>query len=423
MYHQAISGVYADTSKMVAICDSNLGRVQLRQKWSLDQFGQEVSGYIDSEFDRMIDECHPDVVIVTTKDSYHDDYICRAMEKGCDVITEKPMTISAEKCQRIIDTQKKTGRSLRVTFNYRYSPPRTQIKDLLMSGIVGEILTVDFHWLLDTSHGADYFRRWHRNKDNSGGLLVHKSTHHFDLVNWWIASIPVSVYATGHRRYYTPYQAEILGLHNRGERCLDCKAADRCPFHLDLRAYTELSRLYLENESYDGYFRDRCVFSEQIDIEDSMNVLVEYQSGVKMTYSLNAYMPWEGYIISFNGTKGRLEHRCEETVYVSGDGSIPGALISQGTTTDVYPHFNPAYRVEIWTAEGGHGGGDQPLLDDIFNPNKKEDPYLRAADHRAGSFSILTGIAANLSMKQRKLVRIDTLVSGLAEPDYPKKMV
>ncbi len=114
------------------------------------------------------EETKPDAVIITTKDCHHDEYACRAMELGCDVITEKPMTTEAEKCQRIVDTQKKTGRKCTVTFNYRYSPPRTQVKDVLMSGVIGEVLSVDFTWLLDTRHGADYFRRWHRNKVELG---------------------------------------------------------------------------------------------------------------------------------------------------------------------------------------------------------------------------------------------------------------
>ena len=59
-----------------------------------------------------------------------------------------------------------------------------------MDGLVGRPLLVDFSWVLDTSHGADYFRRWHREKQNSGGLLVHKSTHHFDLVNGGSMRIP-----------------------------------------------------------------------------------------------------------------------------------------------------------------------------------------------------------------------------------------
>ena len=419
MYHEAILKNYQDACEMVAVCDVNQGRILLRQDWC-KQYDSQVKGYSADDFDRMLIETKPDVVIVTTKDSWHDFYICRAMEMGCDVITEKPMTTTDEKCQKIIDTQHRTGRSLRVTFNYRYSPPRTQIKHILMSGVIGELLSVDFHWLLDTSHGADYFRRWHRNKENSGGLMVHKATHHFDLVNWWLSSIPVSVYATGQRRFYTPKQAEIYGLHNRSERCLDCPESTKCRFFLDLKNIEPLKRLYLDNESYDGYYRDQCVFSEKIDIEDSMNLLVEYENGVKMTYSLNTFMPWEGYIISFNGTKGRIEHRCEESVYISGDGSVPGALISSGTTTNIYPHFEPAYSEEIWQAQGGHGGGDSPLLDDIFNPVKTEDPYLRAADQRAGAYSILTGIAANHSMNERRVIRIDELVSGLERPTYPE---
>jgi predicted dehydrogenase len=418
MYHEAILRDYQDLCEMVGVCDSNEGRISLRQEWCKTNNSQ-VKGYLADDFDRMLRECEPDTVIVTTKDSMHDEYICRAMKLGCDVITEKPMTTTAEKCQRIIDTQLETGKTLRVTFNYRYSPPRTQIKHLLMSGIVGQLLSVDFHWLLDTAHGADYFRRWHRNKENSGGLMVHKATHHFDLVNWWLATIPVAVYATGQRRFYTPKQAEIYGLHGRSERCLGCKEAQKCHFYLDLSAYPNLKKLYLDNESFDDYYRDRCVFGEDIDIEDSMNLLVEYENGVKMTYSLNAFMPWEGYIISFNGTLGRLEHRCEETVYISGDGSVPGALVSSGTTTHIYPHFKPAYGVDIWQAEGGHGGGDSPLLKDIFNPDGSGDPYLRAADHRGGAYSILTGIAANLSMNERKVVRVDELVHGLTRPDYP----
>jgi predicted dehydrogenase len=370
------------------------------------------------EFDRMIAECKPDCVIVATQDCSHDLYVCRAMELGCDVITEKPMTINAEKCRRILDTQRATGRKCTVTFNYRYSPPRTQVKDLLMSGVIGDVLSVDFHWLLDTRHGADYYRRWHRHKANSGGLMVHKSTHHFDLVNWWLSTIPVSVSASGSRGFYTPQTADRYGLTRRGERCYGCAEAERCPFFLDLRN-GDLRRLYLDNEAYDGYYRDRCVFSPLIDIEDTMNVVVNYENGAKMSYSLNSFMPWEGYIVSFNGTQGRLEHKCQETVYVSGDGTAPGALKPDGTTINIYPHFKPAQAVEVWKAIGGHGGGDMLMLEDIFNPAPGPDKYLRAADQRAGAYSILTGVAANQSIATGQLVLIDDLVKGIGRPDYP----
>jgi predicted dehydrogenase len=418
LYVHSIAERFADTAELVGMCDNNEGRLRLWAE-NLQEQGLAVPAYAADAFDRMIAETNPDTVIVTSKDATHDQYIVRAMELGCDVITEKPMTTDEHKCQRIIDTQARTGRRVTVTLNYRYSPPRTQVKDLLMSGVIGNVVAVDFHWLLDTRHGADYFRRWHRNKRNSGGLLVHKATHHFDLINWWLSTVPEQVYATGARNFYRPETAERYGLDDRAERCLDCPAAEDCSFHVNLREYPTLRRLYLENEAYDGYQRDGCVFSDAIDIADTMHVIVNYRSGAMMSYSLHAFMPWEGYIVSFNGTRGRIEHIAQESVYLSGDGSVPGALVPEGTKIRIYPHFETAYGVEIWRGEGGHGGADPLMVQHIFQPNQQDDKYLRAADYRAGAWSILTGIAANRSMERGEAVRIDDLVQRLAMPDYP----
>ena len=418
MYRDALLRTYADNAELVGVCDINPGRLQLYVQAARDS-GLEVPGYPAEDFDRMIAEQKPDCVIVTTKDCHHDEYICRAMELGCDAITEKPMATDEKKCQHIIDTQRKTGKKCTVTFNYRYSPARTQVKDLLMSGAIGEVLSVDFNWLLDIRHGADYFRRWHRNKDNSGGLLVHKATHHFDIVNWSLSGVPVSVFARGDRKFYTPKTAQRYGLDNRSERCLDCPESDKCPFHLDLRAHEEMRRLYLDNEQHDGYFRDRCVFSDQIDIEDTMQLVVAYDNGVQMSYSLNAFMPWEGMIISFNGSKGRLESVARESVYLSGDGTTPGEFMAEGTSLRVFPHFESPYQAEVWRGEGGHGGGDERLLDDIFSPTPPEDKYKRAADQRAGAYSILTGIAANRSIQTGRQILISDLCQNIGQPDYP----
>jgi predicted dehydrogenase len=418
LYSQALVETYRDTHELVAICDINPGRLKLRADWAR-QRGVEITTYHSDDFDRMIAETHPDTVIVTTKDCTHDDYICRAMELGCDVITEKPMTTDEMKCRRILETRKATGRNVRVTFNYRYSPPRTQVKDLLMSGVIGNIVSVDFHWLLNTHHGADYFRRWHRNKANTGGLQVHKSTHHFDLVNWWLSSVPERVYASGSRDFYRPETAERYGLMNRSDRCLTCADAARCPFYEDLRCHPNLMSLYVENEAYDGYHRDQCVFSDQINIEDSLHAVVDYRSGAKLSYSLHAFMPWEGYTVAFNGTRGRLEHTCQETVYMSGDGSVPGRVVPEGTSIRIFPQFQDGYSVPIWPSEGGHGGGDPVLLRDVFSTERQPDRYLRAADERAGAWSILTGISANRSMEWGRPVRVDELVPDLALPDYP----
>jgi predicted dehydrogenase len=418
MFRDAILKDFAATAELTGLCDINEGRVRLSQE-KAKQAGVAIQGYAAADFRKMVREQKPDCVIVTSMDATHDRYICAAMEMGCDVITEKPMTIDEKKCRKILDTQKKTGKQCTVTFNYRYAPPRTQIKDLLMAGVIGEVLSVDFHWMLDVRHGADYFRRWHRNKKNSGGLAVHKATHHFDLVNWWLGTVPERVFASGQRRFYVPETAKRYGLTKRGKRCHGCREAAKCGFSLQMSEVAPQRELYLNCEKFDGYHRDGCVFSDTIDIEDTLNVLVDYQNGAKMAYSLNAFSPWEGFLVTFNGTKGRLEHKCEETVYINADGTVPGALKKDGTWTRIFPHWRPAYEVGIWEAEGGHGGADPVMLKHIFDPAScGKDKYRRAADQRAGAWSIMVGIAANHSLKSNRPFTIEELVGKVDLPDY-----
>jgi len=420
MYQDAIEKTYKEHAQLVALCDLNPGRVEVAQARSTKNGAPVPPGYSNVDFEKMIKETKPDFVIVTTMDSTHADYIVRALEAGCDAITEKPLTTTAAMCQRILDATKRTGRHLRVTFNYRYSPPRTQVKDILMSGEIGDVLSVDFHWMLNTHHGADYFRRWHGEKKNSGGLMIHKASHHFDLVNWWLGALPVSVYATGKREFYTPAMAKRLGLESHHERCHTCPEQDKCGFFMSLANSPQLKALYLDQEKHDGYFRDRCVFAPHIDIEDTMNVLVTYDNKTTLAYSLNAFNAWEGYHVVFNGTKGRLEHSVVEQIYVNAgtSDSSQGAIAAGGVTTRVIPLRGAARNIEPWTGTGGHGGGDKVMLDEIFLADAPADKYLRASNEHAGAASILVGVAANECFKSGRPVKIADLVTGLQSPKY-----
>src|SRR6185436_8385451 len=210
-------------------------------------------------------------------------------------------------------------------------------------------------------HGADYFRRWHSQKKFSGGLMVHKATHHFDLVNWWLSATPVSVRASGRRAFYTPAMAKRLGLTGPHERCHTCPEKAKCGFELSLAKSPELKLLYLDQEKHDGYFRDRCVFRPEIDIEDNMNVVVSYDTDATLSYSLTAFAPWEGYVVTFNGSKGRLEHKVVETP----KSAIPGGGRSYDVSLTVQPLRKPAYAVTPRAGEGGHGGGDTLMLADL----------------------------------------------------------
>jgi predicted dehydrogenase len=410
LFYAAIATDFRDTSELAAFCDVNQTRMNYANK-RLGEIGYpQVRTYKSDEFDRMIELEKPDSVIVTSVDRTHHHYIIRAMELGCDVVTEKPMTVDEKKCQQILDTVKRTGRNIRVTFNYRYAPHHTKARELIESGTIGKVCSVHFEWLLNIRHGADYFRRWHRDKRNSGGLLVHKSTHHFDLVNFWIGSQPETVFAFGDLMFYGKENAEKRGVTEFYDRATGNPVAENDPFALHLDSNENLKALYLDAEHEDGYHRDQSVFGDGISIEDTMGVIVRYKNNAILTYSLNAYLPWEGYRIAFNGTKGRIEMSIVEQSYVNagGEKASEGALLEYKIT--VHPMFAPPYDVEAEEGIGGHGGGDTVMLNDIFG-TPVYDKFHRSANHIDGARSILTGIAANRSIRTGLPVNVNDLVT------------
>jgi predicted dehydrogenase len=404
LYIEAIGGKWKDNAQLVAFCDTNQTRMNYANKLLNNAGAAPASTWKAADFDNMIHETRPDIIIVTTMDRTHDDYIVRALHAGCDVITEKPMTIDEKRALRILDAIEETGRQVRVAFNYRYAPHHSKIRELLMNDTIGEVFSVHFEWLLNTEHGADYFRRWHREKRNSGGLLVHKSTHHFDLMNFWLESYPERVYAEGGLRFYGKENAQMRGISQFYPRAHGFDTAKNDPFALHMEENEQLKELYLDAEHEDNYYRDQSVFSDGITIEDTLSVLVKYQNQVQMTYSLNAYLPWEGLNVVFNGSRGRLEMKLVEMSYVNagGDRENEGSLESCDIT--VFPMFAAPYKADFSIGAGGHGGGDNAMLADLFG-EPGDDPLKRAADHRAGAMSILTGIAGNISMQQQRPVQ------------------
>lgn len=239
--------------------------------------------------------------------------------------------------------------------------------------------------------------------------MVHKSTHHFDLMNFWLGSRPDTIYAMGDLRFYGRENAEKRGVTEFYQRAHGSSAAENDPFALHLKDNEQLKQMYLDTEHEDGYLRDQSVFGDNISIEDTMAVMVKYKNKTIMNYSLNAYLPWEGFIVVFNGTKGRMEVKVVEQSYVNAGGNKEdeGALKDKRIT--VFPHFAAPYEVEIEEGVGGHGGGDPVMLRDIFE-RPLEDRFNRAASHVDGALSIMTGIAANRSIATGLPVKVDQLI-------------
>ncbi len=399
---------YGDIAEFVALVDHNPGRLE----YASDYIGVDKHCKLYTNFEDMIKKESPDLIMVTTTDATHHTYIVKSLEAGIDVLTEKPMTTDEFKCQEILDAERKHKRKVIVAFNYRWSPYNTKIKEMLDRGDIGDVVSVDFSWMLNTSHGASYFRRWHGERDQSGTLLVHKSTHHFDLINWWLNSEPSEVFAYGDLEYYGRNPKK------KGVNCRNCNEKDTCKFYWDITKSEDYKR-YTKHEKHDGYVRDNCLFRPEINIYDKMNVNIKYANNVYVNYMLTTYSPWEGWRVAFNGTKGRLEafldvpyidseKLSQKELHAAEMNQKGGAKTAQKPII-LHQLWGKQETVSVPYSRGGHGGGDVKLHDQIFLHPEKDDEFKHMAGTRDGAMSILIGVAARNSIESGEPVKIGTL--------------
>jgi predicted dehydrogenase len=421
LYFGAVIGPYADVARAVALCDTNRVRLAHYRRLHAERLPGAAlpAAYPAADFPALLRDHGSATLVVTTPDWTHAGYITAALDAGWRVVAEKPLTTDTEGCRAIADAAARSDADLVMTFNYRYSPRNTAVRELIATGAVGVVTSVTFEWLLDTGHGADYFRRWHREKRYSGGLFVHKASHHFDLVNWWLDDLPRDVYAVGSRRVYGADGAA---------------AAAPEAFRLDLHSTPRLAAMFGPAATADdGYVRNRGVTEPGVDIEDNLSALVTYEGGALLTYALNAHAPWEGYRVGINGTAGRLELEVVEraAVALAPDAVDPsverphragpanpidstdsegqgGAARTPGTRLLVQRHWDTARKVAVTEHGGPHGGGDALLLDDVIR-GTAPDPLGRRAGLADGLRAVLVGAAANRSLECGRAVALAEL--------------
>ena len=381
---------FPKTVEMVALCDINTKRAKY------------VQGYLDinapiyhsNSFEKMIKETKPDMVIVTTPDSFHSKYAIKAMELGCDVISEKPLVTESKQAQELLDAEARTGKKIIITFNARYQKGAEEMKQIVLSGVLGKIISVDFQEMLDVNHGASYYRRWHKFMEYSGSLWLHKASHHFDKMSWIIDSEPEEVQAFGDLKFYGK-NSEF-----RGTNCRTCNFTKKCDFYMDITKKKSLMNLYVNNEDVDGYLRDSCVFDNDIDTYDSMQANIKYKSGVVMSYSMDSYMPYEAQRISINGDKARLD----VIVNMRQPWDVPAPYEFRLTES-----FGKTKTWNIDAGEGTHGGADSEIRAMIFEKGHI-DPLGQSAGSRAGVMASLIGIAARDSIESGNTIKIDDMV-------------
>lgn len=388
MFGRPLLEDFPETATLAGLLDANPARLRafagLLGRPDLPQY---------DDFARAMAELNPDGVIVCTRDASHADYICRGLAAGKRVVSEKPVCTTAEQCRAILAAQADSSGVGLVTHNVRFDPAYARIREIVADGAVGEILSIDFRETLDRRHGADYFRRWHRHKANSGGLLVHKACHHFDILNWITESKPTWLSAQGATMFYGgsgPF---------RSERCLGCPHAERCAFYVDLWADERNVRLYREAEGHDGYVRDGCVFDADIDAEDQCSVIYRYESGVQVTFSLTAFAGVESHHMRVQGTRGELEYVVVyDTTWAASHITTPGLESHLGQRLVLSVPGEGTREMEIPEVEGAHAGADPQLRQAFFGRDWDTPPTDPMASLDAAVQAVLVGVAANASI-------------------------
>lgn len=411
MFINPICQKFSMSAEVVALLDTDPARFNACRSAVPQTTGLPV--YSESGFNQMLSETSPDALIIAGRDNTHLQYILDGLKNNLDVISEKPMVTSFNDCIKIIAAEKQSRGRVICTFNYRYPSVSQKIKEMLIEGKVGRITSVDLNWYVDTFHGPSYFKRWNRIRENSGGLSIHKSTHHFDLVNWWVEQTPAEVHAFGALNYYGP-DGEFNPSRNNGRVCGECKEREQCAYYMRWSSRTEentphddhVKSLSMGRDAgaYSGYRPDQCIFDSEINIEDTYIVNVRYDKGALLNYSVNFSCPFEGYRLAINGTRGRIE-----TQEWHAPKRVPFP-VPDTQTIEYYPMFGSKEIIYTIQGKGGHGGGDPVLLEDIILGPASGRAFNILADAADAAKSIAIGEAVWKSIRESRAILLNELI-------------
>jgi len=364
--------------EITAMCDKN----PLRLKGSKDILKIQCDEFYDHE--TLLQKADCDTVIVATPDFTHEEVTIDSLRAGKNVLCEKPMAISAAQCDRMIKAERESGKMLMVAFNMRHHAVFAKVQQIMASGKIGRPIAVQF---LDYYPGGNfYFRRWHRLKENSGGLLIHKGSHDFDLFNWIIGAKPTAISAFSSVGKYKP-------IPGAGVRCRDCSITKDCVDYFDLNKekMENYRKLYRDAESVDNYYIDRCVYTSEKDTGDHSTIIIEYDNGCHVSYLesfLGNVTETGGRYITIFGEHGQL--------WASDNEHKVKVMFDKGTPPEI--HNIPR------NLEDGHGGADGAEIR-AFLDSLKSRKHL-VADSQAGRLAVMMGEAAEKSAEEKRVIAL-----------------
>jgi len=339
---------------------------------ALETFRENVSSdaFITLDYQELLARQDVDAVAITSPDFTHEEYACAAFEAGKHVFCEKPMAITTEGCDRMLRAWKASGRKFMIGFNMRYMNIFRVMKDIVDSGVIGEVKVV---WVRHfVGHGGEwYYHDWHGASRNSTGLLLQKASHDIDMIHWITGRYGRRVSGFGSLDYYGGDRPDDLV-------CNECDERDTCVEY----QYVETGKANKMN---------MCVFRREIDVEDSSTIMIELDGGIKATYMQCHYAPDYCRNYTFIGTEGRAENLDD------GSQVIVKLRNRSGRWKNLADH---SYHVK--PAAGGHGGADPLVAGDFLDMVLEDREPL--ATPMAGRMSVAVGGAATHSIRSGSCV-------------------
>lgn len=336
---------------------------------ALEKFKKEINqeAFVTTDYRELLARDDIDAVVILTPDYLHEEHAIEALQAGKHVYCEKPLAITPEACDRILDEAKKSGKHLMVGFNMRYMSMYQTMKEIIDSGVIGDIKAVWVRHFVGLG-GYFYYHDWHGTAANTTSLLLQKASHDIDVIHWLTGSYAAKVSAFGSLDYYGGDKPNDL-------HCPDCNIKDTCPD-------VSLERL------------TQCAFREEIDVEDNSMLIMELENGIKASYLQCHFTPDYSRNYTIIGTKGRIENDdVNDKVFVK-------------TRKSGSWHEMSDITYEMKKMPGTHGGADPRICEDfvnlvLYNKQPLTTPF-------AGRMSVAVGCAATESIRSGgKVVHID----------------
>ncbi len=357
-----------------------------------------------------------DIAIIATLDHMHYEPAMRAIELGYDILLEKPVANGETECIEIANAAKKRGVRVLVCHVLRYTPFYKKIKSIVMSGLIGEVMSVEQVEAIGDVHFSHSYVRgnWHNTKTASPMLLA-KSCHDLDVIQWLVDKPCGKVSSFGDLTYFTKKNAP----EGAPEYCIDgtCPHKDSCIYNcykiyvqdefpvwksIFLSIYATKSD-YTEEEICDLLRKSeygKCVFQCDNDVLDHQVVSMQFEGGATATLSVNAFNRG-GRFTRVYGTEGELF------------GFFNDTEISVRTFADRRKFTVPVEQIASESIEGGHGGGDAGIVYDLYNFMEGNEIELGASEIGISVYNHLIGYAAERSRHTDTVVDITSFCKDL----------